>query len=162
MDEDWAITHGAYFDLKLLHGSHDFFIKLQNTLESLPQELFVDAIREIIIGNIYEDIGKLRNSRLTSNMGYLPILACGIAEQGALAIGLAHKKCYSTRALMLKESLEFENRPQGYLELCKIVMDGKLNDFDTIAKTIEMFWVGLVEWALENDFNLEKRCIAPI
>jgi kanamycin nucleotidyltransferase len=162
VDEDWAITHGAYFDLKRLYGSHDFFIKLQNTLKSLPQELFVDAIREIIIGNIYEDIGKLRNSRLAGNMGYLPLLACSIVEQGALAIGLAHKKCYSTRALVLKESLEFDNRPHGYEKLCQMVMGANLNDFDTITTTLEMFWVGLVEWAFEKGFNLEKRCIAPL
>ncbi|MBD1842618.1 hypothetical protein H6F89_04165 [Cyanobacteria bacterium FACHB-63] len=29
VEEDWAITHGAYFALKLLYGSDDFLIQLQ-------------------------------------------------------------------------------------------------------------------------------------
>ena len=162
VDEGWAITHGAYFDLKPLYGNNDFFIKLKDALRSPSQELFAAAVREIIVGNIYEEICKLRNSRLEGNIGYLPVLACEIAQQGALAIGLAHKKCYSTRALVLQESLEFENRPDSYEKLCQIVMEGNLNDFDAVTTTLEMFWVGLVKWAEENDFNLEKRCIAPL
>lgn len=162
VEEDWAITHGAYFDLKPLYGSHDFLIKLQNALRSPAQEAFVAAIREIIVGNIYEDIGKLRNACLVGNTGYLPLLACAIAEQGALAMGLAHQKCYSTRALLFQESLELEPQPDGYESLCQLVMEGKLNDFDVIATTLERFWIGLIKWAGENGFNLEERWIAPL
>jgi kanamycin nucleotidyltransferase len=162
VDERWAITHGAYFDLKPLYGSNDFFSKLKDTLRLPSQEAFAAAVSEIIVGNIYEEIGKLRNCRLEGNTDYLPVLACEIAQQGALAIGLAHKKCYSTRALLLQESLGFENRPDGFEKLCQIVMEGKLSDFDTITITLETFWVGLVKWAEENSFNLEKRCIAPL
>lgn len=145
VEEDWAITHGTYFDLKPLYGSRVFFIKLQNALRSPTQEAFTAAIREIIIGNIYEEIGKLRNARLVGNTAYLPILACVIAEQGALALGLAHKKCYSTRALLFQESLELEHQPDGYARLCQIVMEGNLNDVDVITTTLEGFWAGLVK-----------------
>ncbi len=162
VDAEWAITHGVYFDLKSLCGSPDFFTKVSNALHSPSQEVFAPALRELIIGSIYENMGKLRNSRLAGNKGYLPLLACTIVEQGAFAIGLAHKKCYSTHACLFQESLAFANRPDGYEALCQLVMAGNLSDGDTIAAAIEMFWVGLVVWAERNGFHLEKSCTAPL
>ncbi|NER84300.1 MAG: nucleotidyltransferase [Leptolyngbya sp. SIO1D8] len=162
VDEDWAITHGAYFDMQPLYGSDEFFVRLKDALRSPSQEDFTAAIREIIVGNIFEAICKLRNARLESNTDYLPMLACEIAQQSAFAIGLAHRKCYSTRAFVLQESLAFENRPNGHEKLCQIVMTGNLKDFDAITKTLETLWSGLVQWAEENRFNLAKRCITPL
>lgn len=162
VDEDWAITHGAYFDLKPLYGNNDVFTRLQDVLQSPSQEAFTAAVCEIVVGNIFEAICKLRNARLENNTNYLPTLACEIAQQSALALGLAHKKCYSTRAFILQESLKFENRPEGHEKLCQMVMRGNLNDSDEIAETLEAFWVSLVHWAEENHFNLSKRCIAPL
>ncbi|MEZ4733077.1 MAG: kanamycin nucleotidyltransferase C-terminal domain-containing protein [Caldilineaceae bacterium] len=162
VDAEWAITHGAYFDLKPLYGNPDFFSKVSDALHSPSQEMFAAALRELIIGSIYENMGKLRNSRLTGNTGYLSLLACTIAEQGALAIGLAHKKCYPTHALLLQESLAFANRPDGYDALCQLVTASNLSDGDAIAITIERFWVGLVVWAEENGFSLEKSYVAPL
>ena len=162
IDEDWAITHGAYFDLKPLYGSDEFFVRLQDALRSPSQEDFTAAIREIIVGNIFEAICKLRNARLENNTDYLPTLACEIAQQSAFAIGLAHKKCYSTRAFIMQESLEFENQLDGHKRLCEMVMQGNLSDFDEITETLEVFWIGLVQWAEKNHFDLAKRCIAPL
>ncbi|MDB9526319.1 kanamycin nucleotidyltransferase C-terminal domain-containing protein [Oscillatoria sp. CS-180] len=162
VDEDWAITHGAYFDLKPLYGDDEFFVRLKDTLRSPSQEDFTAAIQEIIVGNIFEAICKLRNALLESNTDYLPTLACEIAQQSALAIGLAHKKCYSTRSVILSESLEFKNRPDGHEQLCQIVMQSNFSDFDAIAETLETLWIGLVQWAEKNYFNLAKRCVAPL
>lgn len=162
VDEDWAITHGAYFDLKPLYGSDEFFVRLKDAVQLPSQEDFTAAIREIIVGNIFEAICKLRNAHLESNTDYLPTLACEIAQQSAFAIGLAHKKCYSTRAFVLQESLAFENRPDGHEKLCQIVMTGNLKDFDEITQTLETLWSGLVQWAEENHFHLAKRCITPL
>lgn len=162
VDAEWAITHGAYFDLKPLYGSLDFFSQVSHALHSLSQEAFAAALREMIVGSIYENMGKLRNSRLAGNHGSLPLLACTIAEQGALAIGLVNRKCYSTQALLFQESLAFANRPAGYDALCQLVMAGNLSDFDAVATTIELFWVGLVAWVEENGFSLAKSYVAPV
>jgi kanamycin nucleotidyltransferase len=104
VDAEWAITHGAYFDLKPLYGSPDFFSNVNDALHSPSPEMFAAALHELIIGNIYENMGKARNSRLADNRGYLPLLACTIAEEGALAIGLAHKKCYATHAFLWQDT----------------------------------------------------------
>lgn len=162
VDAEWAITHGAYFDLKPLYGNTDFFTQVSHALHSPSQDAFASALRELIVGSIYENMGKLRNSRLVGNHDSLPMLACTIAEQGAFAIGLVHKKCYSTQARLFQESLAFANRPDGYDALCQLVMAGNLSDGDAIATTIEQFWVGLVAWAEENGFSLAKNCTAPL
>ncbi|MCE7983396.1 MAG: nucleotidyltransferase [Caldilinea sp. CFX5] len=162
VDAEWAITHGVYFDLKPLYGSPAFFTQVSNALHSPSPAMFAAALRELIIGSIYENMGKLRNSRLAGNRGYLPLLACTIAEQGALAIGLAHKKCYSTHALLWAESLAFANRPDGYEALCQLVMAGNLSNADAIVATLEMFWDGLLAWAAKNGFTLEQGGIAPL
>lgn len=162
VDAEWVITNGVYFDLKPLYGSPDFFSQVSNALHSLSQEAFAAALHKIIVGSIYENMGKLRNSRLAGNHGSLPLLACTIAEQGALAIGLVNQKCYSTQALLFQESLAFANRPDGYEALCQLVMAGNLSDFDAVATTIELFWVSLVPWAEENGFSLAKSYVAPL
>ncbi len=162
VDAEWAITHGAYFDLKPLYGSPDFFTEVSKALHSPSPAMFAAALRELIIGSIYENMGKVRNSRLAGNQGYLPLLACTLAEQGALAIGLAHKKCYSTHALLLQESLTFANRPAGYEALCQLVMAGNLSNADAVATTLEVFWGGLVAWAEENGFRPEQSGSAPL
>lgn len=162
VDPEWAITHGAYFDLKPMYGSPDFFTQISHALHSPSPEMFASALRELIIGSIYENMGKLRNSRLAGNCGSLPLLACTIAEEGAFAIGLANRKCYSTQALLFQESLAFANRPDGYDALCQLVTAGNLSDGDAIATTIEQFWVGLVAWAEENGLSLAKSYVAPL
>ena len=162
VESEWAITHGAYFDMKPLYGNPEFFTQLNDALHSPSQEAFAVALRAMIVGSIYENMGKLRNSRLAGNRGCLPLLTCTIAEEAALAIGLANKKCYSTQALLFQESLAFANRPAGYDVLCQLVMAGNLSDGEAIVTTLELFWAALVTWAEENGFGLEKSYVAPL
>jgi kanamycin nucleotidyltransferase len=99
-------------------GALPFFVKLRDAVYSQPQECFVEAIRGVIVGELYEWIGKLRNARHNGDTAYLPELALNMAKYGAFIIGLANRHCYLTGSRVLVEFLTLSGRPSGYDTLC--------------------------------------------
>ncbi|MCI0398031.1 MAG: hypothetical protein L0332_26820 [Chloroflexi bacterium] len=88
---------------------------------------------------------------------YLPRLACHFAERGALMLALAHRVCYSTGPKMLVEALQLPDPPEGYGELCRLVLAGRLEDAGAVAAALERFWAGLPAWAEAHGVEIERR-----
>jgi kanamycin nucleotidyltransferase len=161
IDERWPLTHGSYSHIHALYDPLDFFSHLRALVRAQPAERFIPAMRDIIIFELYEEMGKLRNARSSGNTAYFPLLAVHLVRNGAFLIGLAHRYCYSTDAQVLAESLTLPDRPDGYDALCHMVMQGHLSDPQQIFDCGETFWSGVESWAEDKQINFIEQRIIP-
>jgi kanamycin nucleotidyltransferase len=157
VDVDWSITHGAYTEVLPVHDPTDFFPRLRDTVLSQPDGAFGRAICDVVVGEVYERIGKIRNAREAGNDACLPYLAVDLARVGACLLGLAHRHLYGSSAHLFQESLTLPDRPDGYDELCRLVMGGELTDATRIAETCDSFWLGVESWAQQHDLRIEQE-----
>lgn len=161
VDERWPLTHGCYFYIHALYDLHNFFTNLRHTASSQPQEKFTVAIRGLIVDEIYEAVGKLRNAHYQGNSAYIPVISVEMAKYGAFLIGLAHQYCYTTGSRVLEEALTLADRPAGYDALCNLVMSGDLSDTQQVIQICEVFWPGVEQWAKEKGIEIEEERRIP-
>ncbi|MEM7132711.1 MAG: kanamycin nucleotidyltransferase C-terminal domain-containing protein [Chloroflexota bacterium] len=154
LDESWAIWKGAYLDMRTIYGDAALFAEMSTLVLSPATDDFDDVVAGMIVGELYEWIGKLRNAQHVGNLAILPQLASKFVEYGALMLGLVHRHCYTTGSQMLEESLQLPDRPDGYDELCALVMVGTLAEPEKVAAKIETFWQGVGRWTAANDIDL--------
>ena len=112
----------------------------------VSDEAIKETMREFMIWEPYETMGKIRNNVQSGNLGYLPLGAKDLTWQTAKLIGLANRTFYNTRAKTLEESLSLKSRPSGYDELAQLVMRGQLLQIDHVYELCERLWTGLNAW----------------
>jgi len=153
VEGEWPLTHGPFFSPLSLYDPNGFFPKLKKAAESPTNKDFRHAINEVLVGEMYEFIGKLRNISLSGPHTYLPYLAMQFAQYGAMLVGLHNQKLFTTGSMVLPEALETPSRPVGFDDVAKLVMSGELAETSKIVSACEKFWSGLVEWAAEHVRN---------
>jgi kanamycin nucleotidyltransferase len=156
VDVDWSLTHGACTNVWVLYDPTGFFSRLRDAALSHPDEVFQRVIRDVIVGEIYERIGKVRNARAAKDDTCLPFLAVDLAKCGACLLGLAHRHLYTTSTHMFEESLALPGRPEGYDILCRMVMAGDLTGAARIADASDAFWSGVERWAGGRGIQIEQ------
>ncbi|MFC4812449.1 ANT(4')-I family aminoglycoside nucleotidyltransferase [Paenibacillus sp. GCM10023250] len=155
----WPLTHGPFFSPLSLYDPHGFFPRLREAAQSPRQEAFKRAIEEVLVGEMYEYAGKLRNAHHIGSHAYLPYLAMEFAHYGAMLIGLHHRRLFTTGALVLSEALELPERPEGFDRVARLAMSGELNDPAAVVNACEAFWDGLVQWAAAHDYTIHSTRI---
>ena len=156
VDVDWSLTHGAYTDVWALYDPNGFFPRLREVALSQPDPVFERAIRDVIVGELYERIGKVRNARVARHDACLPYLAVELAKFGALLLGLANRHLYATSTRLFEESLTLPGRPGGYDFLCRMVMAGELADPVRVCDASDAFWDGIERWAGARGIQIEQ------
>ncbi|MGO4949245.1 ANT(4')-I family aminoglycoside nucleotidyltransferase [Paenibacillus sp. DRB1-1] len=159
VEGDWPLTHGPFFSPLRLYDPKNFFSILKEAAESPTKEDFRHAINEVLVGEMYEFIGKLRNVRVNGPHTYLPYLVMQFAQYGAMLVGLHNQKLFSTGSMVLPEALELPSRPEGFDDVVKLVMSGDLAEPAKIISACEDFWSGLVSWAVEHDYLIRSQRI---
>jgi kanamycin nucleotidyltransferase len=144
---DWSITHGQFAGVWVLHDPTHLFPRLERLAFSQPLSSFEHAITEVIVGDIYELIGKLRNAQVRQQVDSLPLYLVLLAQHAACLVGLANRHVYASSASLLSDSLQLADCPPGYQALCQAVLSGELNDPHQVMKTAEDFWHGVLAWA---------------
>jgi len=157
VDVDWPLTHGAFTEVLAVYDPTDSFSRLRATALSHKDDKFDQAIRGVIVGELYERIGKVRNARALGTEACLPYLAVEIAKMGMCLIGLANRHLYATSTRAFEESLEQPGRPEGYDCLCQMVISGDLADTYRVAQAAEKFWSGVEMWASERGITIEEK-----
>ncbi|SDD82735.1 kanamycin nucleotidyltransferase [Paenibacillus sp. UNCCL117] len=152
VDGSWPLTHGPYFTPLSLYDPEGFFPQLRQATESPERRHFKQAIEEVLVGEMYEFAGKLRNASRNGAHSFLPYLAMEFAHYGAMLVGLHNRTYYSTGSRVFLESLELPGRPAGFDPLLELVMSGALSKPETIVEACEAFWSGLGTWAAEHDY----------
>ncbi len=146
LDEGWSVTHAEFAYPRRLRGDDRFFNELRDLVFSHPDETFAEVERAIIVDELYEGIGKVRNAAASGDFTKLPSRACRVALMSALLLGLARRKIYTAAGRDLAESMRLDGRPEGHDELCQMVMSGDLADSKRLTVTLEHHWQGVVEW----------------
>ena len=147
LDGDWAMTKGQFAFALPLHDPQDLFSEYRRRVFAHTHDDMQECIRDLIVGEGYELVGKWRNMQVTNDYSFLPTCATKLAQFGAWSLGLAQGKLYSTSARMLHESLQLSNRPSGYDALCQSIMHGALHPPSTMMAVCEDFWRDWVMWA---------------
>lgn len=153
---DWPLTHGAFVDVLPIYDPGGFFPRLREVTLSRDEDAFERVVRDLIVGELYELTGKVRNARAADNVACLPYLAIELAKMGMCLIGLANRHLYTTPTMAFEESLAQPGRPAGYDQLCRIVMSGHLADAQRVADATEALWSGVERWASERGIVLEE------
>jgi kanamycin nucleotidyltransferase len=157
VDVDWPVTHGACTDVLAIYDPTGFFCRLRDAALSQPDQVFQQVVRDVIVGELYERIGKIRNARAARYDACLPYLAVELARFGACLLGLVHRHLYATSSRMFEESLALPGRPDGYDALCRMVMAGELADPARTADAADAFWSGVERWAQERGIRIEEE-----
>lgn len=159
VEGDWPLTHGPYFAQLRLYDPHSFFPRLLAAAESPTPQQFKAAIEAVLVGEMYEFIGKLRNADYRGPATYLPYLAMEFAQYGAMLVGLHHRTRFSTGAMVLPEASLLPDRPEGLDEVMRMVMSGELSEPAAIVSACERLWSGLVQWAGEHSYKIHSARI---
>jgi kanamycin nucleotidyltransferase len=161
VDEGWAITHAQFAYPRPLQGDERFFNELRELVFAHPDETFAEVERAIIVDELYEGMGKVRNAASTGDFSKLASRACRHGLMSALLLGLARRKIYTAAGLDLAESMQLVGRPDGHDELCRIVMSGDLADSGRVALILERHWRGVVEWIDREGLDMSPRLKWP-
>ena len=151
------MTHGACVYVWALYDPSGFFPRLRDAALLHPDHAFQEVIGDVIVGEIYERIGKVRNAGAEKNDACLPYLAVELVQCGAGLIGLDHRHLYAASSRMFQESLELPARPEGYDVLCRMVMAGNLADRARVIAATDAFWAGVEKWAEERGIQIEHE-----
>jgi kanamycin nucleotidyltransferase len=74
----------------------------------------------LIVGELYEFMGKIRNAEALNNPAALSAWTIDLTRHGAYLIGLTNHYLYTTSSTLLAESLMLPGRPDGYDLLCHL------------------------------------------
>jgi len=157
VEPDWPIVQGAYASVQAVYDPSNLFIHLKKIALSQPVTRFSKAIKDLIVGKMYELAGKIRNAGLRQSSVMLPYYAVEFARWGACLIGLDNRAIYTLQGKLFSASLELDNRPQGYDALCHLVMAGDLTDSRQTFQACEAFWQGVNVWARLKGLHLENE-----
>ena len=155
VDKDWAISKGAFLEAKVIFGDEAFLTMLKELVLSISDDEINAVISQVMVDELYEWVGKVRNALHANSYSGVSSVACKFAETIALLLGLAHRTCYTTGMTMLDESLQFDDLPAGYQDLCNLVRWGKLSDAKETIMAIESVWSGLVFWATQHNVQVQ-------
>lgn len=157
VDGDWSITHGAFVRVLPLFDPQDFFVRLKEAALSQPEELFQYRIKEVVIGDLYELVGKVRNAWMAQNFACLPEYALQLAKGTACLVGLAERHLFHGSGNFFREALALPNAPQGFEALCRRVMSGRLSSPRAIVREVNVLWEGIEAWAWRRSIMLEDQ-----
>lgn len=154
IDGRWPLTHGAFLRMRALWDPGDFCRQVQRIVANPPEAQCRAAIEAVLVGELYEFIGKVRNAQARGDRAPLAKLALALADYTAYVLGLARRTPYVSGATLLEEALRVPGRPAGFDALCRLVRDGTLSDATAVIDACEALWAGLEAWAALHGYRI--------
>jgi kanamycin nucleotidyltransferase len=161
VEERWPLEAGAFANCRPLLGDPAYFAELKALALSPAKEKCDEMVRAMVVGELYEWMGKLRNGLARGETSFVPTLACDFVTYVALIAALVHRRLYSTGSTLLAESLALPDLPDGYDAACRLVMAGELSDAARNAAALEALWVGLGPWLTHHGIDMEPNARWP-
>jgi kanamycin nucleotidyltransferase len=124
---------------------------------SPPKKAFDDVVAEMVVGEFFEWMGKLRNGVARNDLDFLPITTCNFTLHLALMAALLHRHIYTTSSSLMREALALPTLPEGYRELAGMVIAGQLHDKLRVAAAIEATWAGFGPWFAQHEIEFDGR-----
>lgn len=161
VEADWALTQGTFVNLRPIAGDPAFFAELRHVVLHPDPAAVHSAVAEMVVGECYEWIGKLRNALLSGHTQSVPTYAIRFAEHVACMVGLLHTTLFTTGNTLLSDALEMGDLPAGYADLAQRVMRGNLADPVATVADIEALWAGLEPWLATHGVDVTHRTQWP-
>ena len=155
VDGDWSITHGAYVQVKPIYDPGSFFDKLREIVLTQPDFVFRNRMEEVIVGDIYEIVGKIRNACTAQSHTLLAVYATKLAVFGACLLGLRYRTLYTSMGQLFQEALALPDLPDGFTRLIELCTTGDLRHPTRILEITDQFWLGIEIWAERNNLKQE-------
>ncbi len=156
-DEFWPITHGAIINAVPMQDTIDLFPRARAAVMNHNDEEFRSLIAALLVGDLYEDVGKLRNGLALQRTEVIAPFTVDAARYGACLVGLHNRRVYNSGATLFSELLELPGRPDGYDALARLVMSGDLNDPARVIDAVNTFWSGVEAWAAARHIPLTQN-----
>jgi kanamycin nucleotidyltransferase len=154
VDERWPLTHSALQTVLPLYDPEQFFAEIRTIVQSRPEVLFREPIEHLVVENVFEDIGKIRNAQALGTLTTLPALVLKLVQAVALVVGLANRHCYTTGTRVISEAVALQDLPDGFRELGQVVLTGDLRDGEQLGAACERLWRGLNIWAGGHGYRI--------
>ena len=89
VDGRWPLTHSAFQTVLPLYDPEDFFAKIRTIAQGSPEPLFREAIENLLVDDVFECIGKIRNAQVLEIPTAFPALVLKLGQAVAMVVGLA-------------------------------------------------------------------------
>ena len=153
----WALTHGTVVHaLALYERDAGFVDALRQSALALPQAKVAKVVADVIVGDLYELLGKLRNATTLGRAGETPRHILHFAEKAALLTALANGYCFGSGSSFMEEAQGLRG-PAGYKGLISFARGGDYSDPARVSAASERYWTGLAEWIRAPGLNLSAQ-----
>jgi kanamycin nucleotidyltransferase len=154
VSDSWSVTHASYLGVLPLHDPGGVFPELAAIVRGIPQPAFDRAIERLIVGELWEAIGKLRNAR-ARNQPAPPGFLYYILRIGYSIIGLANRHTYPAATTAWSDALALPDRMAGYDALARMASAGEIGDAARVFEMCEELWAGIATWAVARRLDIE-------
>ncbi len=153
---EWPLTHGAFADAAPRHDPDAFAARGRELVFDHSPAAYDAASREIVVGELYERVAKLRGLCETRDYGCVPEQAVRICVNALCLVGLANRTVFGSIATRVADSLRLPDRPAGYDGLARLVTRGDLLDAADVTAACEALWSGVVDWTARRGIAVEE------
>jgi kanamycin nucleotidyltransferase len=153
----WSLTHQAAVSVLPLEDPQGIFTQMAQAALDHTDEEYAQALSDLIVGEIYELVGKVRNALAQDKTASLALFTAELGRYAAGMVGLAARRLYPSASEMLADSLTLPDQPYGYAELCQLLISGKLDDPRQIGAIVDTFWEGTLAWARQRELRIETH-----
>jgi kanamycin nucleotidyltransferase len=157
VDGRWSLTHSAFQTVLPLYDPEHFFAEIRTIAQASPEPLFREAIENLLVDDVFECIGKIRNAQALAIPTAFPALVLKLGQAVALIVGLANRQCYTTGTRVISEAIALPDLPDGFRELGQVILMGDLRNEQQLGAACEHLWQGLNLWAQGHGY----RFISP-
>ncbi len=147
LDEFWPVTHGAYAQVLPLFDPQGIFPRGREAVFAHSGAEFDAMIREVLVGDLYEVVGKVRNAVISSRPASLAAELVDAARYAACLVGLAQRRLFTSSAVMFDEALSLPDLPAGLEAFLRLVASGDLRDNQHAMQAVNALWAGMEAWA---------------
>lgn len=154
VDGRWPLTHSAFQTVLPLYDPEHFFAEIRTIAQASPEPLFRVAIENLLVDDVFECIGKIRNAQALGIPTALPALVLKLGHAVAMVVGLANQQCYTTGTRVILEALTLPDLPDGFRELGQVILTGDLRDGPRLGTVCERLWQGLNIWAEGHGYRI--------
>jgi kanamycin nucleotidyltransferase len=150
----WPLTHSAFQTVLPIEDPEHFFTEIRTIVQGSSEPLFREAIENLLVDDVFECIGKIRNAQALEITTALPTLVLKLVQAVAMVVGLANRQCYTTGTRVIAEAMALPDLPNGFRELGQIILEGDLRDGQQLGTACEHLWQGLNVWAQDHRYQI--------
>jgi kanamycin nucleotidyltransferase len=162
VDGRWPLTHGAFRHILPLYDPEGVFSRVCEATHAPSDEAYRAAIEDVLVGDLYEHLGKIRNDVARGWTGMLAFWVMDMVKDITFAIALSQRHCFTSGTRMLEEALDLPDQPAGFAPLARLVMTCRLHDTPAVLAACEALWSGIAAWAAAHGFSIVSASRIPI